>query len=45
MTPAPSFVIVIPARYQSQRLPGKALTDIGGRPMLQWVWDCARASD
>ena len=35
----PSFVIVIPARYESQRLPGKALADIGGRPMIQFVLD------
>lgn len=32
-----SFKVVIPARYASSRLPAKALLDIGGRPMLQWV--------
>lgn len=31
------FVVVIPARYQSSRLPGKVLADIGGKPMIQWV--------
>ena len=31
------FHVVIPARYGSLRLPAKALLDIGGRPMIQWV--------
>src|SRR5262245_58283532 len=30
----PLTVAVIPARYRSTRLPGKALADIGGRPMV-----------
>lgn len=32
---------VIPARYQSTRLPGKPLSDIGGKPMIQWVYEGA----
>jgi 3-deoxy-manno-octulosonate cytidylyltransferase (CMP-KDO synthetase) len=32
-----SFVVVIPARYQSSRLPGKPLADIHGQPMIAWV--------
>ena len=32
-----SFVVVIPARYQSTRLPGKPLADIHGQPMIAWV--------
>ena len=36
-------VAVIPARYHSTRLPGKALADIGGRPMIEHVY--RRASD
>ncbi|MFC3912377.1 3-deoxy-manno-octulosonate cytidylyltransferase [Pseudaeromonas sharmana] len=32
-----SFVVIIPARYQSTRLPGKPLADIHGKPMIQWV--------
>ena len=32
-----NFVVVIPARYQSTRLPGKPLADIHGKPMIQWV--------
>lgn len=33
------FVVVIPARYQSSRLPGKPLADIAGKPMIQWVYE------
>ena len=33
------FRVVIPARYGSSRLPGKPLLLIGGRPMLQWVYE------
>lgn len=29
---------IIPARYQSSRLPGKPLADICGKPMLWWVY-------
>lgn len=36
-----SFVVVIPARYASTRLPGKPLLDIGGKPMVQHVWERA----
>lgn len=32
------FVVVIPARYASERLPGKPLRDIAGKPMLEHVW-------
>ena len=39
-----SFVVVIPARYASTRLPGKPLLDIGGKPMIQWVVDAAAQS-
>jgi 3-deoxy-manno-octulosonate cytidylyltransferase (CMP-KDO synthetase) len=39
-----SFVVVIPARYQSTRLPGKVLADIGGKPMIQWVVEKAQLS-
>jgi len=38
------FRVVIPARYASARLPGKVLMSIGGKPMVQWVYECARAS-
>lgn len=38
------FVVVIPARYASTRLPGKPLLDIGGKPMVVRVAERARAS-
>jgi 3-deoxy-manno-octulosonate cytidylyltransferase (CMP-KDO synthetase) len=39
-----AFTVVIPARYASTRLPGKPLQDIGGKPMIQHVWEQARRS-
>ncbi|MCL6269796.1 3-deoxy-manno-octulosonate cytidylyltransferase [Sansalvadorimonas sp. 2012CJ34-2] len=36
-----SFTVVIPARYASMRLPGKPLADIGGKPMIQHVYEQA----
>ncbi len=33
---------IIPARYGSTRLPGKALADIHGKPMVQHVYERAR---
>lgn len=38
------YHIVIPARYASERLPGKVLLDLGGQSMLQRVWNQARQS-
>jgi 3-deoxy-manno-octulosonate cytidylyltransferase (CMP-KDO synthetase) len=38
------FRVVIPARYASARLPGKVLLGIAGKPMIQWVYERARAS-
>ena len=38
------FVVVIPARFQSSRLPGKVLADIHGKPMIQWVVEKATLS-
>ena len=35
------FVIVIPARYASTRLPGKPLADIAGKPLVQHVYEQA----
>ena len=34
---------IIPARYGSSRFPAKALADINGKPMVQWVWEKATA--
>lgn len=39
-----SFTVVIPARYQSSRLPGKPLLDIAGKPMLHHVVERAMQS-
>jgi 3-deoxy-manno-octulosonate cytidylyltransferase (CMP-KDO synthetase) len=33
------FVVVIPSRYASTRLPGKPLLEINGKPMIQHVYD------
>lgn len=35
---------IIPARYGSSRFPGKPLATILGKPMIQWVYEGARAS-
>ena len=39
-----AFHVAIPARHGSTRLPGKMLAPIQGKPMLQWVYERARAS-
>ena len=38
------FHVIIPARYGASRLPGKPLLTVASRPIIQWVWDSARAS-
>ena len=38
------FHVIIPARFSASRLPGKPLLTVGDRPLIQWVWQCARAS-
>lgn len=37
----PQVLVVIPARYDSSRLPGKALADLGGKPLIVRVADNA----
>ncbi len=39
-----SFVVIIPARFSSTRLPGKPLVDINGKPMIVHVLERARES-
>lgn len=39
-----AFIVVIPARFASSRLPGKPLQDIAGKPMIQHVWEQAQRS-
>jgi 3-deoxy-manno-octulosonate cytidylyltransferase (CMP-KDO synthetase) len=41
MTMSDKYNIVIPARYDSSRLPGKPLADINGKPMIQHVYERA----
>jgi 3-deoxy-manno-octulosonate cytidylyltransferase (CMP-KDO synthetase) len=37
-------VAIVPARFASTRLPGKALIDIAGKPMVCWVAERAQAA-
>lgn len=40
------YSLIIPARYESSRLPGKPLVMIGGKPMIVRTWEqCAKACD
>ncbi len=34
-------IIIIPARYDSRRFPGKPLAVLGGRPVVEWVYEKA----
>ncbi len=43
MTKTPFVTVVIPARYGSTRFPGKPLTMIGPKPMIQHVYEQAAA--
>jgi 3-deoxy-manno-octulosonate cytidylyltransferase (CMP-KDO synthetase) len=36
------MIAVIPARYQSTRMPGKPLADVLGKPMIWWVYQEAK---
>ena len=40
-----SVVVVIPARYESTRLPGKPLADLQGKPMIQCVYERAARAE
>lgn len=44
MTAAPRVLGVIPVRMTAARLPGKPLLDLGGRTVVQRVYDAAAAS-
>lgn len=33
-----NLLVVIPARFQSTRFPGKPLADLGGSPLIEHVW-------
>lgn len=36
-----SYIVIIPARYDSSRLPGKPLLDLCGKPLIQHVYERA----
>ena len=37
-----NFIGIIPARFQSTRFPGKPLASLGGKPIIQWVYENAK---
>ncbi len=37
-----SVAVIIPARFESSRFPGKLLQNINGKPMLWWTIDCVQ---
>lgn len=39
------YSIVIPARFAATRLPGKPLREIAGKPLLQYVYECAQRTE
>jgi 3-deoxy-manno-octulosonate cytidylyltransferase (CMP-KDO synthetase) len=45
MMDKPKILGVIPARLDSQRLPGKVMLAIGQKPMVHWVYERARQSN
>ncbi|MEO1543835.1 MAG: 3-deoxy-manno-octulosonate cytidylyltransferase [Pseudomonadota bacterium] len=38
-------LVVIPARMEASRLPGKPMVEIAGKPMIEWVWRQACAAE
>src|ERR687897_420747 len=38
-----SVTVVIPARFASSRFPGKPLVDLAGKPLIQQVYEHAKA--
>ncbi|MBO4555719.1 MAG: 3-deoxy-manno-octulosonate cytidylyltransferase [Elusimicrobiales bacterium] len=42
---ADKIIIAIPARYGSQRFPGKVLAKLAGKPVIQWAWEAAVKAD
>lgn len=45
MSSKPHVVCVIPSRYAAQRLPGKPLIKLCGKPMIEWVYRAAQGVD
>ena len=44
MTNSGKCAILIPARYGSTRLNAKALIKVGGKSIIQWVWEKAKGA-
>ena len=40
----PHAIVIIPARYAASRFPGKLLAPLKNKPVLQWVWQGAKAA-
>ncbi|MDX1569369.1 MAG: 3-deoxy-manno-octulosonate cytidylyltransferase [Xanthomonadales bacterium] len=38
------FFVIIPARYASERFPGKVIAPVAGRPLIQHAYEAARGS-
>lgn len=38
-------IAIIPARFASTRFPGKPLALLGGKPMIEWVWNTVSQMD
>src|SRR6476619_4673082 len=46
MPKAPKAAVIIPARWESTRFPGKPLHLIAGKPLIQHVWErCRKARE
>ena len=39
------ILAVVPVRYGATRFPGKPLADLDGRPIVQWVYEAAAATE
>ena len=39
----PAVAVFIPARYGSARFPGKPLAELAGKPLIQHVYEAAKA--
>ncbi len=39
------IVCIIPARLQSSRFPKKIIADLHGKPLIQWTWEAAHATN
>ena len=40
----PHAIVIIPARYAASRFPGKLLAPLRNKPVIEWVWQGAKAA-